>query len=266
MTTAARRTPALTLAGKTALVTGGASGIGAACARTFADYGARVVIADLSAEAATAVSAELDRDAIGVALDIGDVDTTRQWVDRIIDRVGDIDILVNNAGAFAMQPLLDVTPEHFDQLFNVNVRGLFFTLQATARTMVDRQVAGSIINIASQAGRRGEAPSSIYAATKAAVISLTQSSALALIDHGIRVNAVAPGVIDTAMWQRIDEQRSADQQQPPGTFTEAVTAAIPAKRLGRPAEIAQVVAFLASSSSSYVFGQTINVDGGNVLS
>ncbi len=258
-------TSALLLAGRTALVTGGASGIGAACARTLADCGARVVVADLSDEAATALCAELDHDAIGVALEVGDVSTTQQSVDRIVDLVGDIDILVNNAGAFALQPLLDVTPEHFDHLFNVNVRGLFFTLQATARVMVRRQVAGSIVNIASQAGRRGEAPSSIYAATKAAVISLTQSSALALIDHGIRVNAVAPGVIDTPMWQRIDEQRSADLSRPPGSFTAAVTAAIPAKRLGQPAEIAQVVAFLASSNSSYIFGQTINVDGGNVM-
>ena len=254
------------LTGKTALITGGASGIGAACARHLAHLGARIIVADLSADAATALSADLSHDAIGVALDVADVAAVRQTIDDIVDRVGDIDILVNNAGAFALQPLLEVTPEHFDHLFNVNARGFFFVLQSVARTMVLRRVTGSIVNLASQAGRRGEASSSIYAATKAAVISLTQSAALALIDDNVRVNAVAPGAIDTPMWQHVDRLRSSERRQQPGTFTAQAVAAIPAHRLGRPEEVAQAVAFLASPLSSYIFGQTINVDGGSVLS
>jgi NAD(P)-dependent dehydrogenase (short-subunit alcohol dehydrogenase family) len=256
----------MNLTGRTALVTGGASGIGAACALELAARGARVVVSDLSAEAAVAVSSRLPNDAIGIRLDITDLGSLQPTLDHITGRVGDVNILVNNAGIFAMQPLLEVTPEHFDQLFAVNTRGMFFMLQTTARTMVSRGTAGTIVNLASQAGRRGEAPSSIYAATKAAVISLTQSAALALIDHGIRVNAVAPGVIDTPMWAHIDHLRTAERQVPAGTYTAEITSTIPARRLGTPAEIAEVVAFLASDHSSYIFGQTLNVDGGNVLS
>ena len=253
------------LAGKTVLITGAGSGIGAACAREFAALGARVVVTDRAKSSAAAVAATL-ANSVSFALDVADVGGSAAVVEEISRSVGDIDVLVNNAGIFAMQPLLDVTPEHFDQLFAVNTRGMFFMLQATARTMVRSGIHGAIVNVASQAGRRGEAPSSVYAATKAAVISLTQSAALALTQYGIRVNAVAPGVVDTPMWQDIDSQQASAQLRQPGWYTSQVVQAIPARRLGQPFEIAKAVAFLASSDSSYLLGQTINIDGGNVMS
>jgi NAD(P)-dependent dehydrogenase (short-subunit alcohol dehydrogenase family) len=151
-------------------------------------------------------------------------------------------------------------------LFSVNVRGLFFMMQAVARQMVGLQRRGVIINLASQAGRRGEAPSSIYAATKATVISLTQSAALALIGRGIRVNAIAPGVIDTPMWDQVDAIYARLEHLPIGEKKRRVGALVPYGRIGRPGEIAGAAVFLASDDAEYVVGQTLNVDGGNVLS
>ena len=254
------------LTGRTAVITGAASGIGAACARELHRRGADVVLADRDAGAAQRLSDDLGEHAYGISLDVADVAGTASVIDAVAARSGTIDILVNNAGIYAKAPLLEVTEEHFDRLFAVNVRGMFFVLEAVAKVMTARGTHGAIVNIASQAGRRGEGPSSIYAATKATVISLTQSAALALAGDGIRVNAVAPGVIDTPMWQEIDRLHCAAAQVPAGTLIEQTRAAIPIGRLGSPDEIARVVAFLASPDSSYVLGQTWNVDGGNVLS
>ncbi len=253
------------LAGKNAIVTGGGGGIGAATARLLARAGAHVVIIERLESDAHAVSATLDG-AVAAAVDVADVGDIEQGVRAIAGMVGSIDVLVNNAGIFAAQDLLDVTETDFDRLFAVNTRGMFFMMQAVARQMVGQPNGGTIVNVASQAGRRGEAPSSIYAATKAAAISLTQSAALALIGQGVRVNAVAPGVVDTPMWQHIDSLHSQKTGEPPGTFTATAAGAIPLGRLATPDEIAQVIAFLASPASAYVVGQTFNVDGGNVLS
>lgn len=253
------------MAGKTAIVTGGGGGIGAATARLLSGHGARVIVVERHESDARAVSCTIDQ-ALPARIDIADAADITRGVDSIAGTVGSIDILVNNAGIFAAQDLLDVTETDFDRLFAVNTRGMFFMMQAVARHMARQPNGGTIINVASQAGRRGEGPSSIYAATKAATISLTQSAALALIGKGVRVNAVAPGVVDTPMWQHIDTLHNQNTGDPPGTFTHAVAGQIPLGRLATPDEIAQVILFLASPASSYVLGQTFNVDGGNVLS
>ena len=166
--------------GKTALVTGGAAGIGRAVAEAFAGAGGNVIVADIDRERAEATAGEIGGGSFAIGLNVTDVSSIGPAIRAAADRTGRIDVLVNNAALFGMEPLLDVTTVGFDRLFGVNVRGLFFTLQAAARLMVEDGLGGAIVNMASQAGRRGEAASSVYAATKAAVISLTQSAALAL--------------------------------------------------------------------------------------
>ena len=254
------------LRGRVALVTGGAGGIGAAIAERYAAEGARVAVADRSAVAAEAVAARLGPAAAGLAVDVADLASVEALMEAAEARVGPVDILVNNAAVYDLQPLLEIAPERFDRLFAINVRGLFFTMQAAARRIVAAGRRGAIINMASQAGRRGEAQSAVYAATKATVISLTQSAALALVKDGVRVNAIAPGVIDTPMWDHVDALHAALDGIPVGEKKRQVGAAVPYGRMGVPGEVAGAAVFLASDEAEYVVGQALNVDGGNVLS
>ncbi len=250
---------------KTVLVTGGTGGIGKALSERFTVEGARVAVADVSQKKADEVAQELGERAAGFGVDVTNNASIQKLVADTVARLGPIDVLINNAGVWDMEPLLEVTEEQYDRLFAVNVRGFFFMLQAVARHMVEAGRRGVIINTASQAGRRGEAPSSIYAATKATTISLSQSAALALVDKGIRVNAVAPGVVDTPMWAKVDATFVAKGLRA-GEWTEKIRSAIPFGRLASPHEIAAAAAFLASDDAEYIIGQTLNVDGGNVLS
>jgi NAD(P)-dependent dehydrogenase (short-subunit alcohol dehydrogenase family) len=256
----------LSLKDKVALVTGGARGIGRAIAEAFAERGARLIVADIDEERATNLADQIGQQSFSVRLDVSAIGTIEATVGEAAERAGRIDILVNNAAIFDMAPLLEVTSESFERLFQINVEGVFFVLQAVARRMVKDGRGGCIINLASQAGRRGEAPSAIYAATKAAVISLTQSAALALIKDRIRVNAIAPGVIDTEMWDRVDALYSRQFGLPLGEKKRQVGLAVPYGRMGHPCEVASAALFLASGEAEYIVGQTLNVDGGNVLS
>jgi len=251
---------------RTVLVTGATGGIGREIARRFVVEGARVAVADISREQAEEVAGALGSKATGFGVDVTETASIRKLVADTVARLGPIDILINNAGIWDMEPILEVTEARYDRLFAVNVRGFFFTLQEVARHMVGAGRRGVIVNTASQAGRRGEAASSIYAATKATVISLSQSAALALVDKGIRVNAVAPGVVDTPMWAKVDAFYANELGLRPGEKTEQVRSAIPYGRLADPREIAAAAAFLASDDAEYIIGQTLNVDGGNVLS
>jgi NAD(P)-dependent dehydrogenase (short-subunit alcohol dehydrogenase family) len=189
---------------KVAIVTGGAQGIGEAIVRAYAAEGARVVIADVAEDKAQALARDFGNSALAVRLDVRDPASVSAMVKTAVDRFGGIDILVNNAAVFDMQPLLEAIEASFDRQFAINVKGLFFTLQAVARQMVEQGRGGKIINMSSQAGRRGEPLLPVYCATKAAVISLTQSFGLDLIKHGIYVNSIAPGVVDTPMWDEVD--------------------------------------------------------------
>jgi NAD(P)-dependent dehydrogenase (short-subunit alcohol dehydrogenase family) len=254
------------LSGKTALVTGGAGGIGAATAAQLSAEGAFVVVADLDGGAADTCAASLPGSALGLELDVSRPDAITRLVARVEAEVGGIDLLVNNAGRYDLEPLLEVTPAGFDRLFDVNTRGLFFVMQAVARAMVAAGRPGAIVNVASQAGRRGEPASAVYAATKAAVISFTRSAALALIADGIRVNAVAPGVVDTPMWAVVDRLHAETTGAAPGETLRRAVAAIPAHRMGTPEEIATSIVFLLTDASRYIVGQTLNVDGGTILS
>jgi acetoin reductase-like protein len=251
---------------KVAIVTGGARGIGAAICRRYADEGARVAVADLLEEEANALAQEIGRDAFGVRLDVARRDSIDAAVGKVVDQAGGIDILVNNAGIFEMAPILEITEESFDKQFAVNTKGLLLMLQACARRMVEQGRGGKIVNFSSQAGRRGEALVAVYCASKAAVISITQSAGLDLIRHRINVNGIAPGVIDTPMWDHVDAQFAKWENRPLGEKKRLVGEAVPYGRMGRPEDMVGAAVFLASEDADYVVAQTLNVDGGNWMS
>ena len=251
---------------KIAIVTGGDRGIGAAICRRYADEGARVVVADLLAEEAKALATEIGRGAMGVRLDVTQRSSIDAAVAEVVGQAGGIDILVNNAGIFEMAPILEITEASWDKQFAVNAKGLLFMLQAVARRMVEQGRGGKIINFSSQAGRRGEALVAVYCASKAAVISLTQSAGLDLIKHRINVNGIAPGVIDTPMWDHVDAQFAKYENLPLGEKKRLVGEAVPYGRMGTPEDMVGAAVFLASEDADYVVAQTLNVDGGNWMS
>jgi NAD(P)-dependent dehydrogenase (short-subunit alcohol dehydrogenase family) len=246
-----------------AVVTGGASGIGRAIAQRFTSEGLRVVIADRLLAEARIAAKELGNGSFAVELDVTSQTSIELLVVETVSETGRIDVLVNSAGQFDMLPFLDVTPESYEKVFSVNVRGLLFMTQAVAKQMIAQGQGGKIINLASQAGRRGESLVSVYCASKAAVISLTQSSGLALIEHGINVNAIAPGVIDTPMYDYVDSLCAQYMKIPIGENKRQVSEAVPFGRMGKPDEIASMAAFLASDDADYIVAQTYGVDGGN---
>jgi D-sorbitol dehydrogenase (acceptor) len=251
---------------KVAIVTGGARGIGAAICRRYADEGARVAVADLLEHEAEALAQEIGRGAFAVRLDVTQQSSIDAAMAKVVQEAGGIDILVNNAGIFEMAPILEITEASFDKQFAVNTKGLLFTLQAAARQMVDQGRGGKIINFSSQAGRRGEALVAVYCASKAAVISITQSAGLDLIKHKINVNGIAPGVIDTPMWDHVDAQFAKWENRPLGEKKRLVGEAVPYGRMGRPEDMVGAAVFLASEDADYVVAQTLNVDGGNWMS
>jgi NAD(P)-dependent dehydrogenase (short-subunit alcohol dehydrogenase family) len=251
---------------KVALITGGARGIGAAIADRYIAEGARVAIADISLTQAEETAARYGDKAFAVALDVTKVTSIDAAVDTVVRQWAGIDILVNNAGIFDMAPIVEVTEVSYDKVFAVNVKGLLFTLQSVAKRMIARGQGGKIINMASQAGRRGEGLVAVYCASKAAVISLTQSAGLDLIKHGINVNGIAPGVVDTPMWGEVDALFAKYEHRPLGEKKRLVGEAVPFGRMGLPEDHAGAAVFLASSDSAYVVAQTLNVDGGNWMS
>lgn len=251
---------------KVAIVTGGAQGIGAAMARAFADEGAHVVVADIALDRAEETARALGGKAFGIRVDVSDLASIEALVEAAVERLGSVDILLNNAAVFDAGPFLEITEQSFDRQFAINTKGTLFTLQAVARRMVEQGRGGKIINMASQAGRRGEALVAVYCASKAAVISITQSAALALAPHGITVNGIAPGVVDTPMWDTVDAMFARHEGLQPGEKKRQVGKAVPLGRMGTPEDYRGIAVFLASADSDYVTAQTYNVDGGNWMS
>ncbi|WP_095590299.1 L-iditol 2-dehydrogenase [Actibacterium ureilyticum] len=254
------------LAGKTALITGGARGIGRAFADAYIREGARVAIADIDGDGARAAATELGDAAIALELDVTSQDSIDRAVADTIYAFGQIDILINNAALFTAAPIADIDRADYDRVFAVNVAGTLFTLQAVARHMIDAGVRGRIINMASQAGRRGEPLVAVYCATKAAIISLTQSAGLNLIQHGINVNAISPGVVDGAHWDGVDALFARYEGKPPGQKKKEVAASVPHGRMGRAEDLTGMAVFLASDEAEYIVAQTYNVDGGQWMS
>ncbi|CAN7605971.1 L-iditol 2-dehydrogenase [Rhizobium sp. LjRoot254] len=254
------------LDGKSALITGSARGIGRAFAEAYIREGAKVAIADIDIERASHTASDLGPSAYAIRLDVTDQDSIDAAIVSVEDKTGGLDILINGAALFDLAPITDITRESYERLFVINVSGTLFMMQAAAKTMIKRGKGGKIINMASQAGRRGEALVAVYCATKAAVISLTQSAGLNLIQHGINVNAIAPGVVDGEHWEHVDALFAKYENRPLGEKKRLVGEAVPFGRMGRPDDLTGMAVFLASSEADYIVAQTYNVDGGNWMS
>jgi meso-butanediol dehydrogenase/(S,S)-butanediol dehydrogenase/diacetyl reductase len=265
------------LDGKIAIVTGAGQGLGKGIALRLAREGAAVVVAEYDPQTAAAAAAEitsLGARAMSYPVDVRDVDSVRKMVRDVAATFGRIDVLVNNAGAMQTKPLLELTEEDWDRIVDLNQRGLFFCLQAVAFQMIAQapeevkaagkaeRSCGKIVNLSSISGRHGRPLAAHYAASKAAVISITQSAALAFAPYNINVNAVCPGVVPTPMWQQIDADRARLLGLQPGEAMASFVDSIPLRRAGTPEDIAAAVAFFCSPDAEYVTGQTLNVDGG----
>jgi NAD(P)-dependent dehydrogenase (short-subunit alcohol dehydrogenase family) len=247
--------------GKTVLVTGAAVGIGAEIARHFRDSGARVFGADRAWPEGTGMIESITP----ITLDVTDRDGVHSAVEEILAVTGGLDVLVNNAGTMrARDSIFEYDANDWQTILDVNASGLFFCTQAAARAMTDKGAGGAIVNIASTAGRTGKTMSPPYAASKAAVINITRSSALMLAAASIRVNAVAPGIIDTEFNYRLGVQFGPRDGLSPEEFVARRAEVVPLGRIGTASDVARAVCFLASPLADYITGQTLNIDGGIV--
>ncbi len=255
------------LTGKSAIITGSARGIGRAFAEAYVREGATAVaIADIDFDRAATTAAEIGPAAYPVRIDVSSQESIEAAVAACIEKAGGIDILVNNAAIFDLAPIVEITRKSYQRVFDINVGGCLFTLQAVAKQMIAQGRGGKIINMASQAGRRGEALVGVYCASKAAVISITQSAGLDLIKHGINVNGIAPGVVGSEMWDEVDALFAKYENRPLGEKKKLVGEAVPFGRMGRAEDLAGMAIFLASTEADYIVAQTYNVDGGNWMS
>ncbi|RED12202.1 L-iditol 2-dehydrogenase [Pontivivens insulae] len=254
------------LEGKVALITGAARGIGLSFAEAYLREGARVVLADIDHDRAQQEARRLGVGALAVALDVTRQDSIDAAISEASEAFGPIDILINNAAIFTAAPIVEIERADTARVFDINVNGTLFMMQAVAKHMIANGRRGAIINMASQAGRRGEPLVAVYCASKAAVISLTQSAGLNLISHGINVNAIAPGVVDGEHWEGVDAFFAKHEGKAPGQKKREVGEAVPFGRMGTADDLTGMAIFLASDEAEYIVAQTYNVDGGNWMS
>lgn len=257
------------LASKHAILTGAGGGIGAAVTAAYLREGAKCTIVDLAAQpspAVLALTAQYPDQVLYIGADVTKASERDRIVETAVAKFGPVNVLYNNAAVFDMAPLLEGSEEMYDKVFAVNVKAAYFMMQRVLKNMVENKTRGAIVNMASQAGRRGEALVSFYCASKAAVISFTQSAALAMAPHHIRVNAIAPGVIDTPMWKNVDALFAKYEGLPVGEKKIQVGKAVPLGYMGSPNDIAGPAVFLGSDEADYITAQTLNVDGGNWMS
>jgi NAD(P)-dependent dehydrogenase (short-subunit alcohol dehydrogenase family) len=238
-----------------ALITGGARGIGFACAEAIAENGARIVLADIDADGVDKAAKKLGGDSVAIACDMGDPEAVTAMFARIDETLGPLSTLVNNAGIALPGDFLETSVDDFKSVIEVNLIGTFLALQLAAKSMIAADIKGAIVNMSSVNAQVAIPSIAAYCASKGGVMQLTKSSALALAPHGIRVNAVGPGSIDTAMLAGVNANPEAMKM---------VMSRTPLKRIGSPREVADVVAFLASEKASYITGETVYIDGGRL--
>jgi meso-butanediol dehydrogenase / (S,S)-butanediol dehydrogenase / diacetyl reductase len=255
------------LQGQVAIVTGAGRGIGRAAALELGRMGADIVVAELDrpgAERTAGEVRELGRRAIAVPTDVMSRADLARMVERTRAELGRIDILVNNAGIYRAAATLDVTEDHWDAIMAINAKAVFFASQAVLPTMI-RQQRGVIVSLASMAGKIGSAFNLPYNASKAAVVSITKSLALAHAADGIRVNCVCPGFVETEMWKVVEGELGKLSGISAEEFTRRRLGQVPLGRMERPEDVARVIGFLASEKAAYMTGQAINVTGGLVM-
>lgn len=246
-----------TMAGKISIVTGAGRGIGRAIAEALAARGATVVVSDVDAANGDETAAALGDPAVAIAADVTSRASVDAMVAEVVDRFGRVDVLVNNAGWDVAGPFVDSDPDDWDRIMAINLYGVLHTCKAVLPVMAS-QGSGSVVNLGSDAGRVGSSGEAVYSAAKGGVIAFTKAVAREMARHGVRVNCVSPGPTDTALFASM----GGDDPK----LREALTRAIPMRRLAEPAEIASVVAFAASDEARFVTGQTISVSGGLTMS
>ncbi len=252
---------------KVAIVTGAGRGIGRAIALRLAGEGADIVVAEMDAATGDQTAGEVrafGRRALSLPTDVGVAASRQLMVDETLRAFGKIDILVNNAGVIQVKPLMELTEADWDFVMDINAKALFFCIQAVAPAMV-KAGQGKIVNLASAAGKMGRPPFAHYAASKAAVISITRTWAMELAPSKINVNCICPGVVDTRMWEIIDTEMGRYLGLPHGEYMRSRTDMIPLGRVEQVEDVAGVAAFLASADADYMTGQAINVTGGTIM-
>ncbi len=253
------------LAGRVALITGGSRGIGEATALALANAGADVAVSSRKLEGVERVAERvraLGRRAIAIEAHAGRMDQLAPQVERTLRELGGLDVLVNNAGTSFNAPAIEMDERAWDSVMNLDLKGLFFLSQAAARAMRDRGRGGAIINIASISGMRPQVPTAHYSIAKAGVIMATKAMAVEWAPYGIRVNCIAPGAIETRLFDAIWSVFPGDEGK---RLKQATADRLPLKRVGEPREIADACVFLASNASSYLTGETLAIDGGALL-
>ena len=245
------------LKGKTALITGANGGIGKVTAEHFAKQGARVLATDIGDR----FTGECETTYLKIDLGSNNgLKSAKEWIEEETP-----EILFNNAAIFDMGSIMEASLAQMEKIFSINVKAMYYLMQSCSNSLLRNKKNGSLINLSSQAGHRGEALVAHYCASKAAVISYTQSAALALAPYKIRVNAISPGVVDTPMWNTVDKLFAKFEGKKIGQKKREVGKAVPLGYMAQPKDIARVAVFLASDQSNYITAQTLSVDGGSVL-
>lgn len=256
----------LNLEGKTAIVTGAAQGMGLATVKILSGYGCNVIMTDIQQEKLLEACAEIScENVVAKAANVSNAADVEALVSCAIERFGSIDILVNSAGIITSALITELEEDTFDKVLSVNCKGVFLTCKAVARHMIEKGIQGRIVNVASQSGRCGEASNGVYCASKAMVISLTQTLCLELGQYGITANSVCPGMTDTAMIRKVFATRAPIMGVTPEELEKTYLKNVPLGRMAQDWEIGELIAFLCSDKARFITGESILITGGQTI-